>query len=291
MQRPLSRPKLWRPVTAALGVALTMVVFGHADAQVKLAKHTVTLRAISPSLSLAMTPLPATLQVGAALSPPKSTSLAPPTFAAARGARVMPPTSALISRASAVLPAPSFGQGVAALPVHKSVVTPSAPDPFLAPAREAQVAPSEPVAPVAPAASAAYIDQIGDAAGMAGRLSAVVPAVPQANLADQIAAMQVPPIGIGTKERAAMLATAPEQLSVRLGDIVLGKVAIGSELDGGVTVQLSGLLDLLEDRFEPDAFEQLRSAAAADAFVPVTRIADSGIAVEYNAAYDELTIG
>ena len=133
--------------------------------------------------------------------------------------------------------------------------------------------------------SEAYIEQVGGSAAVGAPVS-------EANLADEIAAMQVPPdFRLAPEERAAMLATAPEQLSVRLGNIVLGKVAVRSEAGEGVSVQLSGLLDLLEDRFEPETFERMRGAAGADAFVSVTRLADSGIAIDYDAAYDELTIG
>jgi len=147
-------------------------------------------------------------------------------------------------------------------------------------------------APAATPAGAAQIEQIpgsltvGELALAAGGRGADLPA--------RIAAMQVPlpaALAAGREDRAALLATAPEQLTVRVDGLVLGKVAVHSDAGGGFAVQLSGLLDVLADRFSPDDFERLRQSAGADSYVAFARLKDAGIDVHYDPAYDELTLG
>lgn len=112
-------------------------------------------------------------------------------------------------------------------------------------------------------------------------------------LAARIDAMQVtlpPPPRLRDAERAALLAEAPSQMLVRVGDSALGDVAFRTTGALTIDVQLSGLLDLLADRFDSSEFERLRDSAAADAFVGFDQLRAIGLNLRYDPVYDELRI-
>lgn len=112
-------------------------------------------------------------------------------------------------------------------------------------------------------------------------------------LAARIDAMQVtppPPVRIGDEERAALLAEAPSEMLVRIGDSALGEVAFRMTDARTIDVQLSGMLDLLADHFDSSEFERLRNSAAADSFVDFDQLRAIGLNLHYDPVYDELRI-
>lgn len=114
-----------------------------------------------------------------------------------------------------------------------------------------------------------------------------------ATLAARIDAMQVtipPPPRLAEEERAALLAEAPTQMMVRIGDSGLGEVAFRTSEVNTVEVQLAGLLDLLVERFDSSEFERLRNSTAADNFVGFDQLRALGLNLRYDPVYDELRI-
>jgi hypothetical protein len=112
-------------------------------------------------------------------------------------------------------------------------------------------------------------------------------------LATRVDAMQItlpPPPRLRDAERAALLTESPTYLLVRIGDSALGNVALRTSDALGFDVQLSGLLDLLADRFDSREFERLRASAAADAFVSFDQLRAMGLNLRYDPVYDELRI-
>jgi hypothetical protein len=99
---------------------------------------------------------------------------------------------------------------------------------------------------------------------------------------------------ISQSARAAYIAqvdgAAPGQrLAVRAGDTVLGTVQF-QVTDGVVSVNIGQVLDLFEGRFDSARFAELRESQAAQSFVSLDELQGAGIALEYNAAYDELKL-
>lgn len=112
-------------------------------------------------------------------------------------------------------------------------------------------------------------------------------------LAARVDAMQItlpPPLRLGEVERAALLTESPSHLLVRVGDSALGSVALRTSGPNGFDVQLSGLLELLADRFDSSEFERLRDSAAADTFVSFAQLRAIGLNLRYDPVYDELLI-
>lgn len=70
----------------------------------------------------------------------------------------------------------------------------------------------------------------------------------------------------------------------------MGTVAFQVTSDRSISVHLGQVLDLFENRFEDARFAQLRNATSASKFVDISRIADAGISIRYDAVYDELVI-
>src|SRR5690606_6193564 len=113
------------------------------------------------------------------------------------------------------------------------------------------------------------------------------------SLADKTAAMQVvlPPPARPTEQELAMLqADAPSELTVRLGSEAVGKVSFRISEARSIDVQLSGLLDVLADRFASEDFARLRSATAADHYVPLDSLRAIGLTLRYDPVYDELRV-
>ena len=112
-------------------------------------------------------------------------------------------------------------------------------------------------------------------------------------LAAKVDAMQVPlpaPPQLAREERAALLAEAPSEMTVRLGGEAVGKVAFRSTETGSIDVQLSGLLDLVAHRMAPEEYTRLRASAAASSYVPLDQLRAIGLSLRYDAVYDELEI-
>jgi hypothetical protein len=113
------------------------------------------------------------------------------------------------------------------------------------------------------------------------------------SLAARVDAMQItipPPQRLRDAERAELLTEPPSRLLVRIGDSTLGDVAFRSSDAHGFDVQLSGLLDLLADRFDSSEFERMRASAAADTFVSFAQLRAMGLNLRYDPVYDELRI-
>lgn len=112
-------------------------------------------------------------------------------------------------------------------------------------------------------------------------------------LADAAAAMQIelPPVpALEGAERSALLAGAPDRLTVRLDGVAVGKVGVAITDTRAVAVQLGDLLDIVAERMPPDRYEQLRQSPATAALVTLDRLREAGISLRYDAAYDELLL-
>lgn len=112
-------------------------------------------------------------------------------------------------------------------------------------------------------------------------------------LATKIAAMQVtppPPVRLRDSDRARLLAEAPTNMILRIGDSALGKVDFRMTDAHGIDVKLSGLLDLLAGHYDAAEFVRLRASAAADAYVSFDQLRALGLSVRYDPIYDELRI-
>lgn len=99
---------------------------------------------------------------------------------------------------------------------------------------------------------------------------------------------------ISDEVRAAYIAqvdgaSSASRLAVRSGDTVLGAVEF-QVADGAVSVRIGQILDLFESGMEQARFAELRQSEASQQFVSLERIQAAGIPLEYNAAYDELTL-
>jgi hypothetical protein len=92
------------------------------------------------------------------------------------------------------------------------------------------------------------------------------------------------------QELALLQDDAPAEIAVRLGDRTLGKVAVRVSQINTVDVQLSGLLDLVADRFAPEEFARLRGSAAANGYVSLDQLRAVGLGLRYDPAYDELVV-
>ena len=112
-------------------------------------------------------------------------------------------------------------------------------------------------------------------------------------LAAKIDAMQVTlpaPPRLSDRERATLLAEAPAEMTVRVGDEAVGAVAFRMSDARTIDVQLSGLLDIVADRMAPEDYGRLRTSDAAGEFVPLDALRAIGISVRYDAVYDELDL-
>ena len=112
-------------------------------------------------------------------------------------------------------------------------------------------------------------------------------------LAAKIDAMQVTlpaPPRLSDRERATLLAEAPAEMTVRVGDEAVGAVAFRMSDARTIDVQLSGLLDIVADRMTPEDYGRLRTSDAAGEFVPLDALRAIGISVRYDAVYDELDL-
>lgn len=113
------------------------------------------------------------------------------------------------------------------------------------------------------------------------------------NLAEKTAAMQVtlpPPARLSQQELALLQTDAPSKMTVRLGEQAVGQVAFRMSENRTIDVQLSGILDVLSDRFAPEDFARLRGAAAADSYVPLDTLRSVGLGLRYDPVYDELRV-
>jgi hypothetical protein len=113
------------------------------------------------------------------------------------------------------------------------------------------------------------------------------------SLATKIAAMQVappPPVRLRDSDRARLLAEAPTNMILRIGDSAVGKVDFRMTDTHGIDVRLSGLLDLLAGHYDAAEFARLRGSAAADAYVSFDQLRALGLNVRYDPVYDELRI-
>lgn len=104
----------------------------------------------------------------------------------------------------------------------------------------------------------------------------------------QIAQLSVP--YAVERELALLQEDAPAEVALRLGDRTLGKVAVRVSQINTIDVQLSGLLDLVADRFAPEEFARLRGSAAAESYVPLDQLRAVGLGLRYDPAYDELVV-
>ena len=130
----------------------------------------------------------------------------------------------------------------------------------------------------------AYIDQLTQPLGKSSA---------RPTLAAQVDAMQVtlpPPPRFTEAEQALLLAEAPTEMTVRLGDEAVGKVNFRVSETRAIEVQLSGLIALVADHLAPEEYSRLQSSTAADTFVSLDRIRAVGLLVHYNPAYDELEL-
>jgi hypothetical protein len=112
-------------------------------------------------------------------------------------------------------------------------------------------------------------------------------------LATKIAAMQVappPPARLRDSDRARLLAEAPTNMILRIGNAAVGKVDFRMTDTHGIDVRLSGLLDLLAGHYDAAEFARLRGSAAADAYVSFDQLRALGLNVRYDPVYDELRI-
>lgn len=112
-------------------------------------------------------------------------------------------------------------------------------------------------------------------------------------LADAAAAMQValpPAPAFDGEERSALLAGAPDKLTVRIDGVAVGKVGVAITDTRAVAVQLGDLLDIVAARMAPDRYEQLRQSPATASLVTLDRLREAGISMRYDAAYDELLL-
>lgn len=81
-----------------------------------------------------------------------------------------------------------------------------------------------------------------------------------------------------------------QRMAVRVDGNEMGTVAFQVTPGRSISVHLGQVLDLFENRFEDARFAQLRNASSAEKFVEISRIADAGISIRYDAVYDELVI-
>ena len=113
------------------------------------------------------------------------------------------------------------------------------------------------------------------------------------SLADKTAAMQVllpPPARLSRQELALLQSDAPSRMTIRLGEEAVGQVAFRMNENRTIDVQLSGILDVLSDRFASEDFARLRESAAADSYVPLDTLRSVGLGLRYDPVYDELRV-
>lgn len=214
--------------------------------------------------------------------------LSPPLFARPRGPlpaqEVEAPALAEVVRPQPPDPTPASSRTVLALPPAEPPLRWVAPP--SAPTFAAQPQPMRPV-------DIAQIDTGRSSSIRVPQLHepGLVPGGP--NLADKTAAMQVtlpPPARLSQQELALLQSEAPSQMTVRLGEDAVGQVAFRMSENRTIDVQLSGLLDVLAERFTPEDFARLRSATAADSFVPLDTLRAIGLGLHYDPVYDELRV-
>jgi hypothetical protein len=153
--------------------------------------------------------------------------------------------------------------------------------------------PDLPLFPAAVALRPADIEQIsdsGDRSPQVAQLDEPEIAPDGAAFAEkaQIAQLSVP--RAAERELALLQEDAPSEVAVRFGDRAIGKVAVRISQLNTIDVQLSGLLDVMGDRFPPEEFARLRSSAAADSYVPLDQLRAAGLGLHYDPVYDELVV-
>lgn len=248
----------WMPAAAPL-------VLARAEPKTEVAPEPVRLPAAPAELTVAPAPGPVP-----SVTPPAAIQLA--LLAKARR-----PKEIEGAGAPAIVLADPPALAAAPVPRPLPVVTPPAAPTLAAPLRRVDIA------------------QIGENTGgvRVAQLHepGLVPGGP--TLADKTAAMQVvlpPPARLSEQELALLQGDAPAELTVRIGREAMGKVAFRMSESRTIDVQLSGLLDVLADRFAPEDYARLRSAAAADSFVPVDNLRSIGLGLRYDPVYDELRV-
>ena len=264
----------------AIGAGLALVPANPFKAERRLAQQVVVLPATpKPFKSAARAPLPATpAEIAPAAPPARSITLA----AAVEPVPQLAPAAPVVLEVAAVPTPPAFVVPPAA-PRRASAALPAA-----APRREpAALSPLRRVdiAQLTDRASQPlHVPQLREPGLVAGAA---------ATLVAKVDAMQVPlpaPPQLAREERAALLAEAPSEMTVRAGADAVGKVAFRMSETGTIDVQLSGLLDLVADRMTPEEYTRLRGAAAAGTYVPLDRLRAIGLSVRYDPVYDELDL-
>lgn len=242
---------------------------------------------LAASLEPIVLPPPAPVVLTVSGSPPLAPFVTPPL----PDVRSTPELPALAqpARLAQREPVPSVEAAIAPAAPSLAVAMATAPSPLLTP-------PAPETATTVPAPLRSVdIAQIGEsAAGIRVpqlHEPGLVPGGP--NLADKTAAMQVvlpPPARLTEQELALLQTDAPAELTVRIGREAVGKVAFRMSESRSIDVQLSGLLDVLADRFAPEDFARLRGAAAADNYVPLDNLRAVGLSLRYDPVYDELRV-
>lgn len=115
----------------------------------------------------------------------------------------------------------------------------------------------------------------------------------EANLASKLAMMQVSvPEHLAQREeaRGKFLELSPRVLTLRIGESTLGEVEFRSEDQSTLAVSLSGILQILSDRFPPSEFNRLMASSNANTFVSLEQLRESGLTINYDPVYDELRL-
>lgn len=115
----------------------------------------------------------------------------------------------------------------------------------------------------------------------------------EANLASKLAMMQVSvPEHLAQREeaRGEFLELSPRVLTLRIGESTLGEVEFRSEDQSTLAVSLSGILQILSDRFPPGEFNRLTASSNANTFVSLEQLRESGLTINYDPIYDELRL-
>jgi hypothetical protein len=153
--------------------------------------------------------------------------------------------------------------------------------------------PEPPEAPVLAVLRPVDVEQIAQAGEQSPEIAQIddpepASALPERAEKTQIAQLSVP--RAVERELALLQEDAPAEVAVRFGDRTVGKVAIRVSQINTIDVQLSGLLDVMADRFTPEAFARLRNSSAADSYVSLDQLRAAGLGLRYDPIYDELVV-
>ncbi|WP_300597161.1 hypothetical protein [Erythrobacter sp.] len=108
--------------------------------------------------------------------------------------------------------------------------------------------------------------------------------------------LAIPRTAPGAQAQSMSASTSPGRfdyqsaLSTRINGTVVGTLTF-VQTERELSVHLGALVELVKDQIDPAEYQRIKASPARDSYVPLSRIKQAGIPIDYDPVYDEFTIG